>query len=420
MIRLLILLLIASNVFAADFGIVAMGIQSPKFSCNNFKKDYVSKAKSLHISYLDQSFGTNNKCIKQSIKLAKKLNKKTSLKTYLFNGICQSKGNCQKNEFLNISTSALQKKVKKPKTKKQIIKKLQEIKAFHDSLGLDRSLITPTGLESRNTKETNQLLIQYALEAGWKYEQIVHNPVHHQGYQGYDVGAYYYERHELQFPDLGSDTIGRERGINTLDGTNPRLCANDSTTLGYRLSDTEMREWANKCDKRANTCELWCPESNGLQGSSGTVQAPAIGERPVRYDTGTGSAYLEIVNFSTVPALPDIYNLEALNTCGTMVEWKGNGETVLKQSDYKGTVMVVTPDYHFKKLVAIAPDGKKFKFTKTPTDHNQWNGQKRDHFRILNKDWNTFPSNLVIRGMYKKKGKKFVCWKTKQSGKRYD
>ena len=392
----LLLLFAASSAYAEISGHAYLGSQNVRVDPDECKF-IAENAPHPYLSYLDSTFGESNACLRRFLRAAG--DKPNTVEVYMSNEVCRLKGNCQKDaDFLpHVPTNVYNEKLcaKDPVILQAVKKKQRQIRRHLELYGKPTTKkLLAIGLESMYSKCAANTLIETAIQVGWKREEIVHNPKNIAPFHG-DAGAGFLEHHGLQ-PVKGTFPT-----IISLDGECPDFCNGCDKFPGNKLSSHDLSSWLRKNGPRTSYFAFWCPGSNGLTLDSGSAPPPR--SRHPKLSSFELNRSYQIAGY--LPVKPS--NPHNEDGC-TSIQDFGNGN-ILKQSDHEGTVAVLVDRYATVELVA--PNGKKFPMEYSGTG-NPYNGKDRHHYRIRDRDFHTFPNNLMLKGNGK------VCRRSYISGER--
>jgi len=412
--RLLLTALLAAPlpVRAIETGFDFFAIEHKKFPCkvSNFVAKHYPKP---HLGYLDHTFGTKARCIKKFLQIAK--SKPHTLKVHISNEVCRRKpGSCQPGiDFLsNLSVDQYNQALEQGNKKilKQIRKKARKLRLDHQSWGNSNTkLLISTGLESQfSSQKAYQAVVNQFIKAGWKHDQIVHNPVIMSPYQGRTN-----PNHILEFHKLRSASAPRS---SSNDGFRPDSCGPEKGSFsGDQLSDSDLLGRYSDAKQRGDSYfAFWCGGHQGLS-NLGSGSAPFPRERNIAASVGVVRRHAELIGIPLPPPNGGGSG-SSHNTKGCKVVREFGSGNLAKESDHGGLVALFTDQKQFKKVIVIAPDG-----SKTGLNWSGWanpiNGKDRQHWRHP-KHWNQFKDNSVFKTAHSKK--KTVCYRAYKAGERHD
>jgi hypothetical protein len=229
---------------------------------------YANAADQPFIAVLADSFGTDKGCLRRFMR--KSRGKPTYWQYYAGNGSGRRK-RLYSYEFMHrLSIDEYNEKLCSGhrSTKRAVIKQARTLRKRCERAAHEKAtcLLSPE-LESQFTKCALNRWVRYAKRAGWKKEQIVHNPVNIGPFQGRG-DAHILERHWL-FSRSAPENY--HLGI---DGACADHCGPCGIS-GSRVTDNQIVQWLTAHEDREDQFfSLWCPEHQGLYRDSGGAPEP--------------------------------------------------------------------------------------------------------------------------------------------------
>lgn len=249
----------------AVYGLTMLASGHKEFPCEKMFTFY-DAAPSIYHGTLWQTFGSNRLCWQRLFNDEKRVH----LQFYLSNEVCRKKGNCAPYEFFpSLSVEEYNRALESsdPSVLEELREALAEILKFceEEKKELDECLIA-FGLEDQFTPEALLVLTKLAIQTGWQYEQIVHNPLGNR-----DVGSSYaLERHGRV---LGETTLPPARLYHTFDGLYSDLCSGEGPNIDP-ISEQELQLIGDYYRDKARFVGFWCPEWQGLTTDSAAAPLP--------------------------------------------------------------------------------------------------------------------------------------------------